>query len=305
MKLSHAVEGFFLDKRLTFSPQSVKKYAHYLNHFIDFTKDPDIAKVTSVDVRRFLAHLVTEHQLSRRTSADAWAVLSSFYTWASGELEIPNVIRGKIAQPTYTRNAIEPYSQDDIKALLKSCGVTGVWKSKQGKQATTSRNSVDRDRAIILTLLDSGCRISELCALTIADYDSNRGRLHIRHGKGDKGRFTVVGSRAQKAIWRYMARRGKTKPTDPLFASRTGGHLDRTNLAHTLQRIGDQAGVDCHAHRFRHTFAVNFLRNGGNVILLRELLGHESMEMVAHYVRVAECDIDSAAQFSPADNWKL
>jgi len=60
-----------------------------------------------------------------------------------------------------------------------------------------------------------------------------------------------------------------------------------------------------HAHKFRHTFAINFLRNGGNVMLLKELLGHESLVMVTVYVKIAEQDIDSGAKHSPADKWKL
>ena len=82
--------------------------------------------------------------------------------------------------------------------------------------------------------------------------------------------------------------------------------MQRDNLRHTLQRIAERANVDnVYPHRFRHTFAITFLRNGGNVLLLKELLGHESLEMVMHYARIAEQDIDQGSDYSPADNWKL
>ncbi|TXG77464.1 integrase [Candidatus Dojkabacteria bacterium] len=62
---------------------------------------------------------------------------------------------------------------------------------------------------------------------------------------------------------------------------------------------------NAHPHRFRHTFAITFLRNGGNIYLLKELLGHETLEMAMHYAKLAEQDIAKAGVHSPVDNWKL
>lgn len=59
------------------------------------------------------------------------------------------------------------------------------------------------------------------------------------------------------------------------------------------------------SHRFRHTFAITFLRNGGSPLLLQALLGHARLETVQHYVRLAEQDIEAARAFSPADGWRL
>jgi site-specific recombinase XerD len=73
-----------------------------------------------------------------------------------------------------------------------------------------------------------------------------------------------------------------------------------------ILRLGDNAGVqNAHPHRFRHTFAITFLRNGGSPLLLQELLGHEELSTVLHYVKLAEQDIDDGARHSPADHWRL
>jgi integrase/recombinase XerD len=98
-----------------------------------------------------------------------------------------------------------------------------------------------------------------------------------------------------------------TRPADPLFASRTNTRLDRTNLRHMLNTVARQAKVsNVHPHRFRHTFAITFLRNGGNTFALQKLLGHSELSTVLKYVRLAETDIRQAqAAASVVDNWRL
>ena len=115
-----------------------------------------------------------------------------------------------------------------------------------------------------------------------------------------------MGNRTRKSLWKYLNSRQGGKAKEPLFATRTGEHLERNNIRHMLNAVASQAGVvNVHPHRFRHTFAINFLRNGGSVLVLQELLGHESLDMVTNYVHLASSDIDTASQHSPVDRWKI
>jgi integrase/recombinase XerD len=160
-----------------------------------------------------------------------------------------------------------------------------------------------RDKAIILTLLDTGIRASELCNLSYNDFDAANGRLTIQHGKGDKARIVYVGETTQRIIWRLLVGR----KSGALFATRTGEPLNRSNLRKLIVRLADRAGVrNASVHRFRHTFAVSFLRNGGNVFALQEILGHARIDTVKIYVRLAERDLaDAQRRASPVDNWRL
>lgn len=73
-----------------------------------------------------------------------------------------------------------------------------------------------------------------------------------------------------------------------------------------VRRAGERGNVrNAHPHRFRHTFAIEFLRNGGSAIVLQELLGHSKLDMILIYVKLAERDIDQAGRHSPADNWRI
>lgn len=76
---------------------------------------------------------------------------------------------------------------------------------RYGKRSTSYRHTAIRDKAIILTLIDTGIRATELCNLKVVDYDERRGRLYIRLGKGSKDRVVFAGKSAQKMIWRYLA----------------------------------------------------------------------------------------------------
>lgn len=304
MKMSTTLEGYWLDRRRDFSKHTVTRYKNVFAYLMAFLDDVEFNDITTKDVKRFLAHLEDNKAYSRRSVHDALVCLSSLWTWAEKELGTPHIIRGKIAPIKYTEPVIEPFTQAEIKALLTGADYGKQW-TRNGKRIRSKRRTADRDRAIILVLLDTGIRAQELCDLTIADYDQKRGRLHIRHGKGDKARAVFLGDRSRKAIWRHMAERD-VKPAEPLFASRSGRHLQRDNMRQALQRIAAGAGVEnVYPHRFRHTFAINFLRNGGNVLVLQALLGHEDIKTVQIYVRLAELDLEQSQKHSPVDNWKL
>lgn len=83
--------------------------------------------------------------------------------------------------------------------------------------------------------------------------------------------------------------------------------MNPNSLRQLLKSLAQKAKVrDCHPHRFRHTFAITYLRAGGDVFTLQALLGHSSLDMVRHYARIAEVDLANAhRKASPADNWQL
>jgi integrase/recombinase XerD len=91
-----------------------------------------------------------------------------------------------------------------------------------------------------------------------------------------------ISASTAQAVWRYLAMRPKEdkRPGRPLFVSSYGREIGRDDLYHIVKRIGDRAGVTrATCHRFRHTFAIQFLRNQGNPWALQMALGHSTMEM--------------------------
>jgi site-specific recombinase XerD len=127
-------------------------------------------------------------------------------------------------------------------------------------------------------------------------------------GKGNKQRRLYFGARTAKALWAYLNEEARD-PEGALFLADNGPYdgepLTRHGLLQLVRRLGRKAGIEtarCSPHTFRHTFAIEFLRAGGNVFTLKELLGHTTLAMVNRYVALAQADLEAQhRRFSPGD----
>lgn len=218
-----------------------------------------------------------------------------------------------VPAPRFETAPVEGFSKADVEALLSACKFTREADTADRRTFRMYRRTARRDQAIILVLLDTGLRASELCALIVNDVDQKSGRVQVKHGVGGgakfkKGRVVFLGKVARRALWCYLAERDdEDDPEAHLFTSVSGRRITPNALRIMITRLGEKAGAQkCHPHRFRHTFAITYLRAGGDLFTLQALLGHSSLDMVRHYAQIAEIDISQAhRRASPADNWRL
>jgi integrase/recombinase XerD len=310
MELCAVLEGYWLARQRDLSVNTFNDYTlHFRRMGEFFGTDREFETIGSDELHAFLNHCKNKFKLGPKTMSNLWAALSSLWTWAETEpsLRTPHAIRGVIKRPQFRQPPIVPYSEHDIKALLAACDHCAVWVPAQNRYMQGNRSTAHRDRAIIVVLLDSGLRASELASLCYGDYEAKLGRLHVRQGKGGKDRHVFLGATGRRLLWRYLATRKNIRPTEPLFATRDLTPLNRNSLLLLIKRIAMRAEVsDAGLHRFRHTFAINFLRNGGNVLELQRMLGHEKLDTLNIYVRLAQSDLSNAQRIaSPADKWRL
>lgn len=305
--LSHAVGGFLLARAADgYSPATLAQYKWGLVMLLAKVDKP-LSAVTIDDLRGFMAGVLARDDLGQVSKFHVWKAVHAFFKWSSAE-GLSGRPDAQLTQPKYRLPEVTPFTLEDIKKLLKAVDRTAP--SQGRKQGfTMSRPQALRDRAIILTLLDTGVRASELCRLQVRDVDLQGGAVTVqpfRASLKSRPRAIPLGQAARKAIWRYWA--GATqKPGDPAFSTGEGKPMNKDSLLKLLSRLGERAGVtNVHPHRFRHTFAISFLRNGGDVFTLQRLLGHASLEMTRHYLALAEADDDAAhRRASPVDNWRL
>jgi integrase/recombinase XerD len=305
ISLSRAIEGYFIvahARRL--SPHTLADYDNTFRRFEAFLgTDPPLASITPADIHAFLGGL---DGLSAKTVRNYHTGLSALWTWAVSEgLAGEHIVR-KVQRPKPEQREIMPYTQRDLQVMLTACDRSSAYARPGKRKCNHSRPTADRDRAIILLLVDTGLRASELCDLRIRDLDIQNHRVRVM-GKGRKERMLPISARTAQAIWRYLATRDAKRESSFLFASKTDQPLERNNLRTTLERIGERAGVTgVTLHRFRHTFAIQFLRNNGHIIALQRLLGHSTLEMVTRYLAIAQADLENAhREASPVANWLL
>jgi len=325
LNVSKAMTGFLQYKSAEgLAPVTVTGYERDLKLWIEYQGDLDIITVTSQHILSFLNYLRTEYvprriagdnsrKLAPKTVYNLYVSLASFFTWASREFDFSNPMKN-IPRPRVPEDPpVEPFKKEDVELLIKACDFCEEAVTDRRRKFIMQRSTGKRDKAILLTLLDSGLRAGELCALRIADVDMKTGRVQIRSGeagraKGGKGRVVYLGKSARRFLWRYLAEREEGEDPDaPLFIGKFHRAFNRDALRQLINSLGAKAGVKkCHPHRFRHTFAITYLRSGGDIFTLKSLLGHGSLEMVEHYARIADVDVEAAHhKASPADNWRL
>jgi integrase/recombinase XerD len=143
-------------------------------------------------------------------------------------------------------------------------------------------------------LLDTGLRIDEALSLARSDVDLDNMLLRVR-GKGAKQRLVPMSIEMRKLLWRWL--RNEPGPTDSLvFASRGGSKLGQRNVLRYFKQFGARlhiTGVRFSFHTLRHTFAVNYIRNGGDVFRLQRILGHSTLEMTRRYVNLQTSDLQA------------
>jgi len=264
----------------------------------------DIEEITIDDLRRYVVYLreekvpYSEHpyrrpnrggQLSATTISDYVTSLRAFYSWLTrekivGQDENP-FSSGRIKVPKPPERLIESLDDRHIEMLLNTCSSDDFEDS--------------RDKAIMLILLDTGVRVSELVSLKLkqVNWEQGVGSLLIK-GKRSKERVVPIGPTTLNAYLQYhyhYHRESALHGAFP-FLSRRGRPLTPTGVRQMLKRRAKEAGITgvrVSPHTFRHTFARRYLVNGGSQIALKQILGHTTMEMVSHYARLSDKDLQA------------
>ncbi len=292
MPTLHSVIAQYIESRRAsrYSEHTIRDYQNTFRLFTAFVGEGcAFEEITSRTITGFMA---SEHvqSVTKKTALNYHTALSSLWRWAvENDYASENIVR-KVKPPVPEMREIIPFTRSEIIQLLNAC--------------SAGRNPA-RDHTIILLLLDTGLRASEVGNLRVRDLNVQERRLLVM-GKGRKERIVRISPQTLSALKSYLSHR-RIQPRSHLFITEQGSPFSRNTLRLLLKRLGQRANVPgVHAHRFRHTFAINFLRNGGNIYTLQRFLGHTTLDMVRRYLAIAQVDLDTDHdRASPVANWSL
>jgi integrase/recombinase XerD len=266
------------------SPRTISWYAMFLREFCHLAtrtgRPPRLHDLSAPVARRWLVALRSRPTPPAPASlAGRVRSLRAFASWVQAEFDLDRHPLQGLKTPRVPRTLIHSLRDSEIRALLTAAG--------QGSFG-------ERDTAVLLLLLDSGMRLSELTGLQVGRVDFENGQCRVM-GKGAKERRVPLGRSARRALRRTLLARGRLAHDAALFVADRGGPLTGSGVQKIVRRAAQRAGLEvrCSPHVLRHTFARSFLANGGAVFSLQRILGHSpaSLDVTRRYVELLDDDL--------------
>ena len=242
--ISKSIDGFLKFKTAEgLSLRTISSYEYTLNHWLNYIGDQSVSVIQASDLTGYMAWLRTEYKpvrfngstepLSAKSIRNVWITFRSFFGWLHVEFKYPNPAI-EITAPKFQTHPVETFTKEDVEKIMKACVYSRESQTEQRKKFVMHRPSANRDQAIILTLLDTGLRATELCSLTINDVDLKTGKVNIRHGvvggpkvvKGAQSTWAKLLEKLSGAIWQAV-KTGKI-PARPSSSARPTGRSTRT-----------------------------------------------------------------------------
>lgn len=251
------------------APRTIYGYTDAARRFHDGCPRDDVVDVTKDDIRSHLAELATTR--APNTVGIRYRSLQQWFKWLTEEDEIPANPMAGMKPPAVPEQPVPVVQMDDLRLLLKAC----AGKDFAGR----------RDAAILRLFLDAGVRLEEMAGITVADLDL-RGQSVTVLGKGRRERVVPFGVKTAQALDRYLRARARHRlAADPslwLGAKGKGG-LTNSGVYQLVKRRAAEVGIELHPHQLRHTFAHEWLDNGGNEGDLMAIAGWRSRSMLNRY----------------------
>jgi integrase/recombinase XerD len=254
-EFSDEIRAFLQEKRYlqNISPKTITLYESCFKAFNGAIENMEHVKERVVELRAKAISPVTVNTYLRH--------IKVFYKWKGKEWKIPWLKEEQKILSTFPQTAVHSFIN---------------WKPH-------GRNE-SRLHTLVCLLFDTGLRISEALSLKKEDIDLDGFTLRVL-GKGGKHRLVPFSAEFRKILFRYLL---KVSPKDYVFSTRNNTKLSVRNFLRDFKKLGHQLGINnvrISPHTCRHSFAVNYIRKGGNLEFLRRILGHSSLTTTQKYLK--------------------
>ncbi|HEY0798352.1 MAG TPA: site-specific tyrosine recombinase/integron integrase [Candidatus Baltobacteraceae bacterium] len=260
------------------SPRTCEAYARDVEQFAGFLGDGGFAllpQATTAQVRRFVMDLVGVRAYKAAAVRRKLVSLRGFFAYLRAE---------KLRADNPALDVKPPKAGKRLPVVMREAEVSKLLATQIAGRTDFQRL---RDRAILELLYASGLRRAEIASLNLQDVDLERRVLRVI-GKGDKERVTLFNQAAADAMRAYLALRPRTAD-EAFFLGRYGRRLGPRQVWAIFKVFADLSGISTHAtpHVMRHSFATHLLENGADLMMIKELLGHESLATTGIYTNVS------------------
>ncbi len=254
-----------------------------------------INKLGREEVRSYIKHLQSSNRWPNRVHQDREygklspftiqgriRALKAFWGWLCREAHIDSNPLAGLPLPKVPKNMIVILEKEQIIQLLKAI------------DKYTPLGA--RNYTILLLLIDTGLRISELTCIKMTDMDLTKSYIKVL-GKGQKERMVPFSTYTRKELMKYINRYRLNfcgVNSSYLFPTKDGDNISVNCVQQAIRRLALKVGmqdVKCHPHIFRHTFATMFLVKGGSPAILKEIMGHESFQTTQKYLHPQPQDL--------------
>lgn len=288
-QIDSTVDTFLLDcQARNLRPATLTTYRQQLGQFADFCREvgaADLADIQPNLIRRYFISMQSRELQAASIRSHA-RCLHAWLTWATAEDLLEKSPYKNIRLPKEDQHKPDTFTPDEVNRLLAAC--------------TSQRN-----RAIVLCLLDSGCRLGEFAALRVGDVDQATGAISVqRMTKTRQDRTVFIGQRARAELAAYLAETPGLSPYAPLWRTGTGGALAAASIQTMTRRLGRAVGLQSsRPHKYRRTFATWTLHDGMDIYTVAGLMGHSTIDLLKHYVSLSDEDLQRAHSLhSPVDH---
>lgn len=250
---------------------TVTWYRVRFRRFLDMFGDRDIRDLTIDDVRFYIVQ-VRQEDVSPHTFFSWVRVVRRLFKWLYEERKIDDNFYRRLKLPKLPQPMPKAVEMDDVVKLLEACrGTPGE----------------ARDQAVILFLLDTGCRVGGLCGLLVEDLDLDGLKAEIRE-KGEKARLVLFEERTGKALRVWLDSRPFGDCEWVFTSLAESGAMNPNSVVQMLRRLKKRSGVTgrVNPHAFRHAFAREYIMNGGDLASVSTLMGHTQIAVTKMFYAV-------------------
>jgi len=250
---------------------TVTWYRVRLRRFLDLYGGREVSDIDIDDVRKYIVS-IREENVSTHTFFSWVRVVRRLFKWLYEERKTDDNFYRRIKLPKLPQPVPKAVEIGDVVKLL---------------DATKGTPGEARDRAIILFLLDTGCRVGGMCGLMVEHLDLENLRAVV-HEKGAKGRIVLFGERTAKALECWLASR-PFPDSQWVFTSLVADlPMNPNSVIQMLRRLKRRAGVNgrVNPHAFRHAFAREYIMNGGDLASVSQLMGHTQIAVTKMFYAV-------------------